>query len=104
MSPLLNAASAALSRFRILRIRNMEPQLMTNPSETASRTTAGQRRKPAGEALTPSPEAIRFRAYELYLERNGREEAGSELADWLAAEREVLARLRGEALLKGDQE
>jgi hypothetical protein len=34
-----------------------------------------------------TPERIEQRAYELYLERGG--EAGGDLADWLAAEREL---------------
>ncbi len=36
---------------------------------------------------TPSREEIRFRAYEIYLERGGL--AGNELDDWLQAEREL---------------
>jgi hypothetical protein len=35
----------------------------------------------------PSPEEIRRRAYEIYLERNA--DAGDELDDWLRAEREL---------------
>ncbi len=36
---------------------------------------------------TPSHEEIRFRAYEIYLERGGL--PGNELDDWLQAEREL---------------
>jgi len=36
---------------------------------------------------TPSREEIRFRAYEIYLERGGR--PGNEFDDWLQAEREL---------------
>ena len=36
---------------------------------------------------TPSREEIRFRAYEIYLERGGL--PGNELDDWLQAEREL---------------
>ena len=36
----------------------------------------------------PTPEEIRFRAYEIYLERRGA--PGDELQDWLQAERDLL--------------
>jgi hypothetical protein len=48
-------------------------------------------KSPAGvEAATPalSPEAVRFRAYEIYLNRNGQ---GDQLSDWLQAEQELVA-------------
>jgi hypothetical protein len=41
----------------------------------------------ASESRTPSHEEIRCRAYEIYLERNGR--LGDELGDWLRAESEL---------------
>ena len=37
-------------------------------------------------------EKIRFRAYEIYLERNGA--PGNPLEDWVRAEREILAKSR----------
>ncbi len=39
-------------------------------------------------APAPSADAVRVRAYEIYLERNG---YGDEISDWLQAERELLA-------------
>jgi hypothetical protein len=39
-------------------------------------------------AVAPSAEAIRLRAYEVYVARGG--EAGDELSDWLIAEREIM--------------
>lgn len=41
------------------------------------------------ERISATPEKIEQRAYELYLERGG--ENGDDLADWLAAERELTA-------------
>lgn len=39
-------------------------------------------------------EEIRIRAYEIYIERDGR--PGDELSDWLQAEREVQSKVRQE--------
>ena len=44
----------------------------------------------------PLEERIRRRAYELYVERGN--QSGSELADWLQAEEEIL-QIQGEALV-----
>jgi hypothetical protein len=56
-------------------------------------TSSGQ-----GEALKTSAddsrrlEAIRIRAYEIYIERDG--QPGDELSDWLQAERELESKVR----------
>jgi hypothetical protein len=42
----------------------------------------------ADETPALSVEEVRFRAYEIYLRRNGQ---GDELSDWLQAERELLS-------------
>lgn len=42
----------------------------------------------AGQRATPSCDAIRFRAYEIYLGRNG---SGDAVSDWLQAEQELMA-------------
>lgn len=42
--------------------------------------------------VKPTDEQIRRRAYELYLERQERGEAGGEADDWAAAERELSAK------------
>lgn len=41
----------------------------------------------AAAANSPSPEEIRIRAHEIYMERGG--EPGHDLDDWLKAEREL---------------
>jgi len=43
-------------------------------------------------------EQIRLRAYELYRERGGK--VGDDMADWLQAEREYFARVRGDDAIK----
>lgn len=40
----------------------------------------------------PSIEAVRLRAYELYLDRSSRGESGDPADDWLKAERELMRR------------
>lgn len=54
--------------------------------------------KAAGLVVANLEEAIRRRAYELYLERRATagDESGDENQDWLIAEREVLARHNGQ--------
>lgn len=43
----------------------------------------------------PTPEMIRQRAYEIFIERGGT--SGDELSDWLAAEREIMEKLSPQA-------
>ncbi len=45
-------------------------------------------RKPRTAKTTPTLEQIQLRAYEIYLERRGA--PGSQIEDWLQAERELL--------------
>ena len=47
----------------------------------------------------PTEERIRQRAHELYLQRS--DGAGSELDDWLEAEREIMAELEQERTPRG---
>jgi len=51
----------------------------------------------------PAAEAISRRAYELYLERGGERggEHGSDVDDWLQAERELAGRAKGDAPIDG---
>ena len=51
-------------------------------------STENRPKKPATRrAAAPSTDAIAYRAYELYLQRGG--DGGSEMDDWLAAEKEL---------------
>jgi hypothetical protein len=59
---------------------------MRSRSTSPSRDANGTGPSPA----TPEPDAIAARAYELYLARGG--QLGSDLDDWLQAEREISAR------------
>jgi hypothetical protein len=52
--------------------------------ETTTTTKTTKRAK----ALTPTQEAIEWRAYEIWLHRGGT--CGTELEDWLQAEQEML--------------
>ena len=52
-----------------------------------------RKREPIAEAL-PVEEQVRQRAYELYVTRG--DESGSELEDWLRAEREILLAENGD--------
>jgi hypothetical protein len=54
---------------------------------TAPKTTAASDTS-APVQPTPTVDDVRFRAYEIYLQRNG---YGDELSDWLQAEQELLA-------------
>jgi len=60
----------------------------TNESDVTPRTRT-RRTPPQPTIEQPSAESIRRRAYELYLEREGA--PGDPLADWLRAERELIA-------------
>lgn len=68
-------------------------------TRSAARRTGGARSTAANKGATrpvsaprevPSQEDIARRAYEIYLERNGR--AGSPLEDWVEAERQLMKR------------
>jgi len=66
------------------------PRIPSNPTpagESAPAVTVRARRN--APAAMPTPEAIRVRAYEIYVAR-GRE-PGHEAEDWAQAERELLA-------------
>lgn len=59
--------------------RNEAPELLTSPVQFHVEDTSAHQ--------TPRHEDIRLRAYEIYFERGGL--PGTELADWLQAEREL---------------
>ena len=67
--------------------RTAKPKDETNVLHMPENGSGGNGSKPVDLETT-----IRQRAYELYLEREGR--SGSETEDWLSAEREVLAQSR----------
>ena len=54
-----------------------------------SKTTKTTAKRTTSTTSFPSREAIEFRAYELFLNRDGF--SGSELEDWLIAEQELFA-------------
>jgi hypothetical protein len=58
---------------------------MPRTLEVAPRTT----KKASASKVAPALEQIQLRAYEIFLERHGA--PGSEVEDWLRAERELLA-------------
>ena len=58
---------------------NVDSELRSTPFQPQADETSSRQ--------TPSHEEIRQRAYEIYLERDGR--PGDELDDWLRAEREL---------------
>jgi hypothetical protein len=73
-------------------IRKKEMSMSSNPkgNGNAEPHTISAQAAQTGEALVGNAERdedIRRRAYEIYLERG--EQAGSELDDWLQAEREL---------------
>jgi hypothetical protein len=57
----------------------------SNSTHSSEHTT-----KPAAKREI-AKDAVRFRAYQIYLARNG--QPGHELDDWLQAEREILSRI-----------
>jgi len=61
----------------------------TNESAATSRTRT-RSASPQPTAAAPSADSIRLRAYQFYLERGGA--PGDPLADWLRAERELIAK------------
>jgi len=60
-------------------VRSEAPELQTSPIQVHIEDTSAHQ--------TPRHEEIRLRAYELYLKRGGL--PGTELDDWLQAEREL---------------
>jgi Protein of unknown function (DUF2934) len=60
----------------------IEPGLESEEIEEASETAWD-------EDQAPSPDEIRLRAYYRYMERQGGDDDGDEIADWLAAESEL---------------
>lgn len=58
-------------------------------AKTGRQTSTAKRAKPSPQ---PTREDIERRAYEIYVERGGSE--GSEMEDWLQAERELKRRKR----------
>jgi len=58
---------------------NVDSELRSTPFQPQADETSSRQ--------TPSPEEIRRRAYEIYLERGGG--PGDELDDWMRAEREL---------------
>lgn len=62
------------------------PESKSNPSKQVSSVGA------LATSSVDLQDAIRERAYELYQQRGGRD--GSDMEDWIRAEREVLERLR----------
>ena len=68
------------------------------PSTTAAKATPAEKKVTAPRVRRAAPkkkaapsidaEAVRFRAYEIYLRRNGQ---GDALSDWLQAEQELLS-------------
>lgn len=59
----------------------------TNMTEEREATPIQPHTEDVSANHAPSPEEIRLRAYEIYLERNG--QAGDAREDWLRAEREL---------------
>lgn len=66
-----------------------KPESKKPAAKTGRQTSTRKRAKPSPP---PTREDIEQRAYEIYLERSGSE--GSEMEDWLEAERELQRRDR----------
>jgi len=75
---------------------------MTTSGRQNSRSS--HRPQPRAPVANVTPEAIRTRAYEIFQRRKSKSGPGDQMSDWLQAEREIKELLRGEVLLKGDQE
>jgi hypothetical protein len=95
-------ARAAMKQQRISSIKDRTPTTQAQHVELTPATTAGDPTAPtqqrASVPATQKPESnrtivteddVRLRAYQLYLERG--DTPGDDLADWLQAERELLA-------------
>jgi hypothetical protein len=65
-----------------------KPDGANGASATAAHAPAIQ----AGVEIKPNAEAVRRRAYELYLDRARTGKPGDETADWVQAEKELHAR------------
>lgn len=63
---------------------------MAKATPTEKKVTAPRVRRATTKTKkkAPDPDQVRFRAYEIYLRRNGH---GDELSDWLQAEEELAA-------------
>ena len=70
----------------------MKPKSVTSSRQPAQQRAAESEKD--RKQNTPSPEAIRQRAYEIHVERGGLH--GQNLDDWLRAERELEEKLRTE--------
>jgi hypothetical protein len=69
----------------------MKPTQTRHPAEAKARDAA-QHPQPAAEVIIPREEAIRERAYQIFLARGG--VPGSALQDWLRAEQELRSQSR----------
>jgi hypothetical protein len=70
----------------------MKPKSVTRSKQPARQQ--GAESEKARKQNTPSPEAIRERAYEIHVDRGGSH--GEDLDDWLRAESELEEKLRTE--------
>lgn len=77
---------------------------MTTVAASRRKTPRTSSRSRTGCDQDVTPEAIRARAYEIYMSRRGSGVPGDPLSDWLQAECEIRALARGEALLAGEQD
>lgn len=59
------------------------------PTEKKVTAPRARRAAPKKKTTVPSVDDVRFRAYEIYLRRNGH---GDEVSDWLQAEQELMAK------------
>lgn len=91
-------------RTKTSRRRTGSSRAVGPPAAVADPKPEGRFSVPAGSAFErmnrPTEEEIRMRAYMIYLSRNGA--PGDPVADWLQAERELNALMRGEPLPRAD--
>lgn len=72
--------------------KNHARMTRSSPTAAGAASSSVQSNPAAAVEIKPNPEAVRRRAYELYLERARTGKPGDEAADWVQAERELLAR------------
>jgi hypothetical protein len=65
------------------------PRRARRPAAAASPRTSARKALPSPPARAAADDEIRLRAYQFFLERDGA--PGDPLADWLRAERELIA-------------